>query len=151
MPTVTSFLTHSPGPRRFTKLAAVLIGLALVGGMALASATPAQAGVKCYENTCTGKDPNAMGCAADAITESSSVTVVGTLSLRFSPSCEAAWAKLTDAGISPQKIWVHNTDDQYEWVTTGWFTGSGYTNMVQDGPGYQAQSCADNYPCTGWF
>lgn len=46
---------------------------------------------------------------------------------------------------------MHNTDSQYQFVTTGWFTGSGYTNMVQDGPGYAAQACGDNYPCTGWF
>ena len=61
------------------------------------------------------------------------------------------WAKIVDAGAAPQKIWVHNTDSQYQFVTTEWFTGSGYTNMVQDGPGYQAQACGDNYPCTGWF
>ena len=65
--------------------------------------------------------------------------------------CDVAWAKIVDAGAAPQKIWVHNTDSQYQFVTTGWFTGSGYTNMVQDGPGYQAQACGDNYPCTGWF
>jgi len=65
--------------------------------------------------------------------------------------CDAAWAKIVDAGAAPQKIWVHNTDSQYQFVTTGWFTGSGYTNMVQDGPGYQAQACGDNYPCTGWL
>jgi hypothetical protein len=150
---IARFFSRRAGKsRRSVRFAAALGGLALTGGMILVSAPPAMA-AGCWEDSCTGKDPVAMGCAGDAITEGTSYDVGtgGTLYLRFSPSCMAAWAKVVNAGYWPQKIWVHNTDSQYQWVTTGWFTGSGYTNMVQDGPDFQAQACADNYPCTRWY
>ena len=140
--------------RMHIKFAAAVSGLVLASGMILAGAAPASAASGCFENSCTGKDPNATGCINTAITVGTfQIGVQGTLYLRYSTACDAAWAKIINAGIWPVKIWVHNTDSQYQFVTTGFGTGSGYTNMVQDGPGFQAQACTDQYGtnCTGWF
>lgn len=52
----------------------------------------------CYGDTCTGRDPGTTGCETDAYTVASSsimngATAIGTIALRFSPSCNAAWAR----------------------------------------------------------
>jgi hypothetical protein len=80
----------------------LLLALALspVGAGAAGSPTGARpaaaAGVGCdYNRSCTGKDPQAMGCSADAYTIDN-VTPVGggsNVELRSSPACFAAWAR----------------------------------------------------------
>lgn len=100
------FSRRTGNSRKSIKLAAALSGLALASGMILAGAAPATAANGCFENSCTGKDPNATGCVNTAITVGTfQIGVQGTLYLRYSTACDAAWAKIVDAGASPQKIW----------------------------------------------
>jgi transcriptional regulator with XRE-family HTH domain len=58
------------------------------------------AGVKCSGADCTGKDPENMGCGGELATTSTSVTVGTTLvEVRYSKTCAAAWARVTQAAI----------------------------------------------------
>jgi hypothetical protein len=58
------------------------------------------AGVKCRGADCTGKDPENMGCGGQLATTSTSITVGTTLvEVRYSKTCAAAWARITQAVI----------------------------------------------------
>jgi hypothetical protein len=58
------------------------------------------AGVKCSGAGCTGKDPENMGCGGQLATTSTSITVGTTLvEVRYSKTCAAAWARITQAVI----------------------------------------------------
>jgi hypothetical protein len=97
-----------PLPRALTRRRAVagglLVGLVGLGTVALAtrgngegrpagSAPPAS----CRMHGCDNRDPQALGCAADAQTLTSSSHPAMTVYLRYSPSCQAAWGRITDA------------------------------------------------------
>lgn len=56
-------------------------------------ATPA-AVAGCNGNSCTGADPQAMGCAADATTIDE-FTYSARFELRYSRACNAAWTRVT--------------------------------------------------------
>lgn len=79
-------------------LTAIAVCGSLLAG-APAQAAPQTAAVYCYGASCAGKDPSAMGCAPDAYT----VHVVFVdrlgryegLELRYSPACNANWARLS--------------------------------------------------------
>lgn len=73
-----------------TRLLAVV---ALVAG-GVAVATPAQA-VTCYGDACSGRDPQATGCAAGAYTATSWGNGSFLLETRYSPACKTNWARLT--------------------------------------------------------
>lgn len=50
----------------------------------------------CFNNSCNGQDPGAAGCDADATTVASSpILSYGTIAIRYSPSCSAAWARVS--------------------------------------------------------
>ncbi|MEV6531503.1 DUF2690 domain-containing protein [Streptomyces sp. NPDC051639] len=56
------------------------------------------AGVKCSGSDCTGKDPENMGCGGQLATTPTSITVGTTLvEVRYSKTCGAAWARITQA------------------------------------------------------
>jgi hypothetical protein len=56
------------------------------------------AGVECAGASCTGKDPEDMGCGGTQAKTTTSVTVGGTLvEVRYSRTCGAAWARITRA------------------------------------------------------
>ena len=63
------------------------------GALFAAIAAPAHA-VSCYGDYCSGKDPNATGCANGATTFASANLGYGTLDLRWSPTCKTEWARL---------------------------------------------------------
>ncbi|MEU8791960.1 DUF2690 domain-containing protein [Streptomyces sp. NPDC048643] len=55
-------------------------------------------GVKCAGASCTGRDPENMGCGGELATTTTSVTVGTTLvEVRYSKTCGAAWARITQA------------------------------------------------------
>ena len=57
-------------------------------------------GVKCSGADCTGKDPETMGCGGPLATTATSVTVGTTLvEVRYSETCAAAWARITQAAV----------------------------------------------------
>lgn len=75
------------------------------GSGAVAGGAGTQAG--CYGDYCSGKDPEAMGCSADAYTVTSAWTGSFTVELRWSPSCKTNWARI-GAGYGGS-LWVVQT------------------------------------------
>jgi len=72
-------------------VATLLCGAALIVGLPLVTASYAQAAVHCKRDSCTDKDPKAMGCAGDARTVREFSTINTRVELRYSPKCKAAW------------------------------------------------------------
>ncbi|MGK5642581.1 DUF2690 domain-containing protein [Streptomyces sp. URMC 126] len=57
------------------------------------------AGVKCAGGACTGKDPETMGCGGQRAKTAGATTVGGTyVEVRYSETCKAAWARMTQGG-----------------------------------------------------
>jgi transcriptional regulator with XRE-family HTH domain len=105
------------GRRRITMFLAGVVGAALVvvlayvltsggdkGDKAEPSPTPTTsapqlpAGVQCVGDSCTGKDPEAMGCGGD-LADSPARAVSGNtvIQVRYSKTCKAAWARIQGA------------------------------------------------------
>jgi hypothetical protein len=92
-------------PRRL--LAGLLAVLTLAAVFTVAPARPAQA-VSCYGDYCSGKDPQASGCSADA----RMVAVEGVygtggeswVELRWSPTCKTNWARVNFAATSVKAV-----------------------------------------------
>ena len=61
------------------------------------AAQPAQA-AGCYDGTCTGEDPEAMGCDADAVTVDRLVNEGAVYELRYSAACHANWGRYVNGG-----------------------------------------------------
>ncbi|MGX1886048.1 XRE family transcriptional regulator [Streptomyces sp. NPDC055287] len=64
------------------------------------SAPELPAGVKCSGDDCTGQDPETMGCGGEFAKTTASATV-GTafVEVRYSKTCGAAWARITQAAV----------------------------------------------------
>nr|WSZ97962.1 XRE family transcriptional regulator [Streptomyces sp. NBC_00857] len=61
------------------------------------------AGVKCAGDDCTGQDPEGMGCGGQYATTVSSATIGTSLvEVRYSKTCGAAWARITQAAIGDE-------------------------------------------------
>ncbi|MET9430949.1 MULTISPECIES: DUF2690 domain-containing protein [unclassified Streptomyces] len=62
------------------------------------ASAPLPEGVKCAGGDCTGQDPEAMGCGGQyATTVASAVVGTAKVEVRYSKTCGAAWARLTQA------------------------------------------------------
>ncbi|MEV6549326.1 DUF2690 domain-containing protein [Streptomyces sp. NPDC051597] len=152
-----------PGRRRPALIAAGVVGVLLViaavvlltglgsgGGdkaSPAASATPTTAapslpaGVKCVRDSCTGQDPETMGCGgAFAKTVASAKIGAALVQVRYSPTCQAAWARIQQAAPGDEV--------RISSGATAGGTGTvdadkdAYTRMLAvDGPG-SAQACA---------
>lgn len=60
-------------------------------------------GVECGGAACTGQDPENMGCGGELAQTANSVTVGTTLvEVRYSKTCQAAWARITQAAPGDQ-------------------------------------------------
>ncbi|MFJ3227794.1 XRE family transcriptional regulator [Streptomyces sp. NPDC086783] len=104
---VTMFLAGTVGTLAVIAVAVLLRDGGGDGGNEGAPRTPAvsastradlPAGVKCSGKDCTGKDPESMGCGGQLARTTSSVTVGATLvEVRYSKTCGAAWARITQA------------------------------------------------------
>jgi hypothetical protein len=80
-----------------SRVVRVVVGASLLfgsGAVVLATAAPAEASVSCYGDYCSGRDPQATGCANDAVTFAVANLSYGTLQLRWSPTCKTEWARL---------------------------------------------------------
>ncbi|MFJ1745573.1 XRE family transcriptional regulator [Streptomyces sp. NPDC088116] len=61
------------------------------------------AGVKCAGDDCTGQDPENMGCGGQYATTVSSATIGTSLvEVRYSKTCGAAWARITQAALGDE-------------------------------------------------
>ncbi|WP_066954076.1 helix-turn-helix domain-containing protein [Streptomyces lushanensis] len=60
-------------------------------------------GVKCGGDDCSGQDPETMGCGGEFATTVSSATVgTALIEVRHSPTCGAAWARITQAATGDE-------------------------------------------------
>jgi hypothetical protein len=78
-----------------------------------APAAHASAASTCYGSSCTGVEPNGTTCANDAITAKQVTNGGRTIQLRYSPSCRAAWGKITGASVGDW-ITVSNSSGTYK-------------------------------------
>lgn len=79
---------------------AVLASAAVMFAGALYVA-PAASAATCYASTCSGNDPQTTGCSSDAYTAYTTTAYNAngapvTVELRYSPTCRAAWSRLTN-------------------------------------------------------
>ncbi|GAA2139063.1 hypothetical protein GCM10009760_20860 [Kitasatospora kazusensis] len=102
--------------RTTTAAAALLLAAAALGVLP----GPAAAASRCTKAACDGRDPSSAGCAADAVTRASFSGASVRVELRYSPSCQAAWARATaappgqtlmveDSGGARSRMTVHQT------------------------------------------
>jgi hypothetical protein len=115
-------------PRTLTA-AAILAGAAVMAPSAHADTGYGY----CQAAACNGKDPVAENCQANAYTVSSySATVPGygtyTIDLRYSPDCEANWARVVTATAEPFCVQDSLGDLQGYTSAAGGVTS--WTNMV---------------------
>jgi hypothetical protein len=139
-----------------------LIGLLsaaiLVSGVVVPlSAAPAFA-ASCYGATCTYKDPIAQGCSNDAVTIYTVNGVgawgSGTLQLRYSYACGAAWAKVYNDGCcTDEPISIQNSIGDYAYQFVDYWGGDAYTDMVDDVGSITSQACMNSstVKCTNWW
>jgi hypothetical protein len=97
----------------------------LTATICVASAPPAHA-VGCWGDWCSGKDPQATGCAADAYTIAAANYNTASLQLRWSPTCKTNWARLV---VYPMGWSVFNYGSLWAIQSTG-YTQSTNTSMV---------------------
>jgi len=137
-----------------TLLAIVTLGI-LVAPTAL-DASPALA-AWCNTNSCTGKDPIAMGCASGAQTIDSFILVPDFyVELRYSATCNAAWARVTNHWYSnnaSQNLFVQIRGYSCSAANSSCFVGqysqqalfgTDYTDMFSFA--YWVRACDTNWP-----
>ncbi|MFM9614762.1 helix-turn-helix domain-containing protein [Streptomyces niveiscabiei] len=110
-------------------------------------------GVKCSGPTCTGKDAEAMGCADDLVTTTTSARVAGArVEVRYSRTCGAAWGRIVQAGQGDVvQVAVGKVRQRGEITTAG--DTIAYTPMVAVRTPGEARACAElasgRRGCTG--
>jgi hypothetical protein len=129
--------------RTKSRILAAAVAVALGAALAPSVGTPALA-VGCNASSCTGKDPNNMGCGSDARTiDTFSLGADFYVELRYSPACYATWSRVTNTWYSnggSQNLFVETDgspcnpnssstcNDVYEPQQA--FYGTDWTNMV---------------------
>ncbi|MFH9983394.1 DUF2690 domain-containing protein [Streptomyces sp. NPDC017179] len=93
-------------------------------GVALAPTAQAAPTAGCSGSRCKGLEPTAQGCASDAYTVTSVSTSQGLVELRYSPSCRANWARISNAAPGTW-FWVQQCNDGY---SEQYYVPSGYTS-----------------------
>ncbi|PRW63193.1 DUF2690 domain-containing protein [Actinopolyspora mortivallis] len=58
----------------------------------------------CYGGSCTGKDPRATGCSADARTIDRVIANGRQWQLRYSPSCDATWGRMLRPSVQGDTV-----------------------------------------------
>ena len=109
-----------------------------------ASATPHEnlpAGVKCQGRSCSGKDPEKMGCGGQNVKSSNSQFVGPSMvEVRYSKVCKAAWGRITGAAQG-DSLKISVGDGQAESDEVG-ETNDAYTEMVAVDSATEARACA---------
>ncbi|MFC9948179.1 helix-turn-helix domain-containing protein [Streptomyces pratensis] len=104
------------------------------------SAPQLPTGVECRGADCTGQDPETMGCGGQFAGTVARVTVGGGLiEVRYSETCGAAWARITQA--SPGDI-VKITSASSEQDGTVYADAEAYTPMVAVKKASDVKACA---------
>lgn len=137
--------------RRLARVILVLLGMSALLGSSVVMASPALA-VGCYGDYCSGKDPQATGCSSGAYTVEAVPLYewrlnyvgspdgywkrVGTLELRWSPTCKTNWARasMSDSTAIQSLYVTQETGYQQGHRMAGWWGGSSpgnyYTPMI---------------------
>lgn len=98
-------------------------------------------GVKCSGKSCSGKDPETMGCGGQYAKTSSSAWVGPSfVEVRYSKVCKASWARITSA-TTDDALRVLGPGSQKESDKVG-TTNDAYTEMVSVGKAADARACA---------
>jgi transcriptional regulator with XRE-family HTH domain len=104
------------------------------------AATVTQGAPDCLGIGCIGKDPQLTGCGADAVTLLTGNVGKVILYIRYSPSCHAAWAKLTD-GAPKDRATITTSAGQSATALIHWGYDA-YSPMVDaSGPKVILQVC----------
>jgi hypothetical protein len=151
-------MTRSWAPRK--AVLAIVLLMSLLGLATLTLAAPAKA-AGCFAMSCNGLDPNATGCASDARTLDDVSYATMRVELRYSDTCNAAWARVSptanaygglqgvcDAG---SQGWV-TSPGGVQYVPTNWAcsSSSAFSRMVSDTVGQTARACVrNNYNISG--
>ncbi|MFL6163101.1 MAG: DUF2690 domain-containing protein [Jatrophihabitantaceae bacterium] len=92
----------------------------------------------CYGSSCTGLWPDGTSCAGDAQTVRSTTLSGRLIELRYSPSCRAAWGRISNGAIG-DGVQVINSNGAYDYQQIQ--SGSDvHTRMVNDA-GISAYAC----------
>lgn len=98
------------------------------------------AGVKCSGDDCTGQDPEAMGCGGQYATTTGSATVGTTkVEVRYSETCGAAWARITQA-VPGDKVTISAGGETQNGSVK--IDKDAYTPMVAAADGTEPKACA---------
>ncbi|MGW0909822.1 XRE family transcriptional regulator [Streptomyces sp. NPDC002853] len=98
------------------------------------------AGVECSGKSCTGKDPETMGCGGELATTTTRATVGKALvEVRYSKTCGAAWARITQAAPG-DKVTITGDGAKQNGTVNADFDA--YTPMVAVKDGASAEACA---------
>ncbi|MEV2255785.1 XRE family transcriptional regulator [Streptomyces sp. NPDC050147] len=98
------------------------------------------AGVECSGKSCTGKDPETMGCGGELATTTTRATVGKALiEVRYSKTCGAAWARITQAAPG-DKVTISGDGAKRNGTVNADFDA--YTPMVAVKDGASAEACA---------
>ncbi|MFH9576051.1 DUF2690 domain-containing protein [Streptomyces sp. NPDC017454] len=99
-------------------------------------------GVKCSGDACTGKDPEIMGCGGDLVTTAATATVgTAAVEVRYSKTCGAAWARVTQAAQGDEVQVSAGGENQQTGKITGAADTVAYTPMVAVKSGAEAKAC----------
>lgn len=145
------------------KMSRLLAGAALLAGLvagapAVASAEPVTTLAGCVGSSCTGKNPNTLGCGNDVYTVATKVPGTGgpMVELRYSPACQAYWARFESPVDINWRIRVQGRKSDGTYVTylaNGSPKSQPYTLMV--GTDLPARACVEDYfgtwHCTAWY
>ncbi|TGB05555.1 XRE family transcriptional regulator [Streptomyces sp. MZ04] len=105
------------------------------------SDTDLPAGVECSGKSCTGKDPETMGCGGELAKTTTRATVGKALiEVRYSKTCGAAWARITQAAVG-DKVTI-SADAGAKQAGTVNADFDAYTPMTAVKDGTSAEACA---------
>ncbi|WP_326578402.1 XRE family transcriptional regulator [Streptomyces sp. NBC_00481] len=100
------------------------------------------AGVKCSGKDCDGKDPETMGCIGSLVRTTDEATVGTTrVEVRYSKTCQAAWARITGAAQGDEvQVTVGRTKQTAAIEAAG--DNIAYTQMITVKDAGEATACA---------
>ncbi|WP_415923663.1 DUF2690 domain-containing protein [Streptomyces scabiei] len=100
------------------------------------------AGVKCSGKDCEGKDPETMGCIGDLVRTADEATVgTARVEVRYSRTCQAAWARITGAAQGDEVQVAAGMTRQSAAVETAG-DNIAYTLMINVKDAGEATACA---------
>jgi hypothetical protein len=105
-------------------------------GSAVSSSSPP----KCPGAACEGKDPNAEGCAVDALTFWPALNNPVHLEVRYSKRCGAAWGRIKNGQVGDAVTIAVKKGGTAEAVIASYHDK--YTNMVTVDSTFRATVCA---------